>query len=190
MPDTQEKEPTEAEVAEAERAQRARDQNLEGENAVPETRPQAMTVGQGPTRGRLAQQILDRGDPDGLVDPPDKEPMGQEAYDRAASDSQQTKASKNSQKEGLMVGSVGVATKGPYEGEWFAVTRIASEGSPADLIRRLGGRPEQVLNQPEEVDVTFMGGEMDGVRLTLNVEEHGLEKMNEDQRGSRGGRRH
>jgi hypothetical protein len=149
-----------------------------------------MTVQETPVRGRLATQVAERGDPDNLVTAADNEPMDQAAYDRADSDSQKKKAEKESQREGLMVGNVGVATKGPYEGEQFAVLRVAEEGSPADLVRRSAGRPEQLYNQPSELDVSFMGGEFDGTRLTLNVEEHGLEKLNEDQRGTRGGRRH
>jgi len=164
-------------------------QNLSGDNAVPEQRPQAMTVREESPRSALAQRILDGGDPDNLIGA-DAEPHDQAAYDRASSKAQIKKAGEASITEGLMVGNVAVASKGVYEGEHFAITRIVEEGSPADLVRRMAGRPEQLYNQPTEVEARLIGGDLDGALLVLNVEDNGLVKQNEAARGSRAGRRH
>lgn len=179
---------TEAVTTEEEREQAKDAQNLEGENAVPETRPQAMTVADPSTVGdsELTERLKEAGDPSVGVD----EPMPQEAYDRAASEAQMKKAAKNSKSEGLMMGNTAIATKGPHEGRVFAVTRVVTEGSVADAVRRLGGSPEQVLNHPKEVEVRAIGDERDGELLVLDVEENGLEKQNEAWRGTRAGRRH
>lgn len=165
-------------------------QNLTAANAVPEQRPQAMTTIGNPPRSKLAQRVLDAGDPDGIIGGLDSEPHDQAAYDRAASKAQAQKAADSSTVEGLMVGNRAIASKGPYEGEHFAITRIVEEGSPADLVRRMAGRPEQLYNQPKQVEARLIGGDLDGVLLILDVEANGLEKQNEEVGGSKAGRRH
>lgn len=183
---TEETQDHEAVSTEEERKAAADSQNLGGnENAVPEQRPQSMTVADPSTdKSDLTRKLEDS---DYI---PDDGPMPQSAYNKAASKAQAKKAADNSKSEGPMVGNVVISTKGPHEGRVFAVTRIVSEGSVADAIRRLSGDPTQVLNSPKELELTAIGDERDGERLILDVEENGLEKQNEGWRGSRAGRRH
>lgn len=160
-------------------------QNLRDENAVPEQRPQAFLQNEATKESDLTKRLREA---DAL--PEATEPHDKAAYDRASSKSQMKQAEENSKAEGIMAG-VGVrATEGPHEGRIFAVTRVVEHGSVADMMRTTLGAPEQLYNNPKEVEVTAIGDERDGERLILNVEEHGLEKMNEEWRGTRAGRRH
>lgn len=92
--------------------------------------------------------------------------------------------------EGLMVGNVAKATKGQYKGGFFAITRIVSHGSVADLVKKSSGNPEQLYNSPSEVEGSFIGGSYDSQTIVLSVEDNGLVKVSEDWRGTREGRRH
>lgn len=181
--------PSKEEQDQAFRDEQKRQAELQGqtaENAVPEQRPQASQQFDGPPHSELTEKLKEAGDPNIPVD----EPMGQEAYDRADSDAQKRKAAKDSKSEGLMVGNRCRATKGAHEGRIFAVTRIVSHGSVADLIRQTSGSPEQLYNSPKELELRAIGDERDGETVILDVEEAGLEKLNEDWAGSRAGRRH
>lgn len=179
---TTQDQPTEP-TPEEERAAQATAQNRP-EGAVPETRPTAAThIDESDKTSALTQKLQDE-------DYLKSEPATQADYDRAASDSQAKKAEKGSKFEGLMVGNMAVSTQGPHEGRHFAVTRIVSDGSVADTIRRFAGSPDQLYNQPSEVEVRAIGDERDGEVLVLDPEEHGLVKQNEGYRGTRAGRRH
>lgn len=168
---------------EEQRAAEATAQNRP-EGAVPETRPTVAThIDESDKVSDLTRKLKDE-------DYLKTEPATQADYDRAASDSQAKKAEKSSKSEGLMVGNVAVSTKGPHEGRHFAVTRIVSDGSVADTIRRFAGSPDQLYNQPSEVELRAIGDERDGELLVLDPEEHGLVKQNEGYRGTRAGRRH
>jgi hypothetical protein len=83
------KEERETREWEEERARLAASQNLP-EGAVPEQRPQA-TIQPAPVEGEVHKRLVEEGSP--LVN---TEPMGKEAYDRAASDQQARKAAKDS----------------------------------------------------------------------------------------------
>jgi hypothetical protein len=180
MTDTKSKKDFEDEQAEARSAQ-----NLSNENAVPEQRPQAFLQNEGPQKSELTQKL----EKEGAI-PKDDEPMDKSAYDRADSDAQKKKAGDDAKSEGIMMG-VGVkATKGPHEDRIFAVTRVVQHGNVADMVRVATGNPEQLYNTPKEVEVRAIGDERDGETLVLDVEEHGLEKLNEGWRGTRAGRRH
>jgi hypothetical protein len=174
-------EPTPEEQREADRIA----QNLP-EGSVPEQRPTAMTTNDPNDVSDLTKRLRDAGQAPEL----DNEPMPQSAYDKAASDSQMKKAAKESVKEGAHPGSVVVATKGPHEGRVFAVTEIVSYQDVASLVRNLAGDPGQLYNSPKELALTAIGDERDSERLILNVEDNGLEKQNEGNRGTRFGRRH
>jgi hypothetical protein len=168
-----------------ERAAARSAQNITNPDHVPEQRPQAMFRNEGAKESELTQRLRKAN-----ALPEEQEPHDKAAYDRASSEAQMKKAAENSKSEGILAG-VGVrSTKGPHEGRIFAVTRIVEHGSVADMMRTTLGTPEQLYNSPKEVEVTAIGDERDGERLVLNVEEHGLEKMNEEWRGSRFGRRH
>lgn len=171
---------------EEERAQRAADQNLP-EGAVPEQRPQASQQTDPSDKvSELSKRLAEAGE----APEANNEPMPQEAYDKASSDSQMKKAAKESKSEGIMVGNMVESTKGPHEGRIFAVTRLVSFKTAADLVEKLAGSPEQLYSVATEVEATAIGDERDGERLILNVEDAGLEKKNESFRGSRAGRRH
>lgn len=184
MSDATENKKSEEETFQEEQAAAARAQNLP-EGHVPEQRPQASTTNEGAGDSDLTKQLRKHG-----ALPEEQEPMGKEAYDRASSKAQMKKAADDSKVEGPMVGSRVRATKGPHEGRIFAVTRIVSDSNVADIVRRFSGSPEQLYNQPKEIEVTAIGDERDGERLILDVEENGLEKLNESFAGTRAGRRH
>lgn len=170
-----------------EQAAAAAAQNQTADNAVPEQRPIAsISVDAGEKESPLTKKLRDSGDPNVPVE----EPHTQEDHDRAASDAQMKKAAKDSKSEGLMVGSRALATTGPHEGRVFAITRIVEHGSVADAVRSFSGDPTQVLNSPKTVEGTAIGDERDGERCILNVEDNGLEKLNEAWAGTRAGRRH
>lgn len=156
------------------------------EGSVPEQRPQAsQQIADSDKVSDLTQRLRDAG-----ADPQVQEPMDQEAYDRADSEEQKKAAIKDSKSEAIMMGNTVVATDGPYEGETMAVTRVVSYQDMSGLLNNLAGRPEQLYSHPQEVEVTLIGGDRDGERLTLDVLENGLEKQNEAARGTRAGRRH
>lgn len=159
-------------------------QNLTGENAVAEQRPQSFLVN-ADVESDLSKRLREEG---ALAD--DASPMPASAFERAGSESQMKKAAKDSRSEGLMVGNGARATKGPHEGRVFAITRITEFGSQADQMNTATGSPAQLYNQPAEVEATAIGDERDGERLILNVEDNGLEKFNEGLRGTRAGRLH
>lgn len=92
--------------------------------------------------------------------------------------------------EGLMVGNVAAITKGEHKGGYFAITRIVTHGSVADLVRNAAGNPQQLYNSPKEVEGSFIGGPNDAVTCVLDVAENGLVKAPESWRGTRDGRRH
>lgn len=160
-------------------------QNLTADNAVPERRPQAsQQIDRTDGESDLTRRLREAGDPNVPVD----EPMGKEAYDRAQAAAESGEVV--GETEGLMVGNVARATKGPHEGRVFAITRVLKDGSVGDMIRRVGGDPTQLLNSPAEVEATALGDERDGERLILDVEANGLVKENEGFRGTRAGRLH
>lgn len=176
--------PTAAEEFRAEQKAAAADQNQSADNAVPEQRPQ-VTIGNTdqPQVSPLTEHLRNEG-----ALGADDEPMPQEAYDRAASAEQRRKAAKESVSEGIHTGNTVVATKGPHEGRIFAVTGIAEYRDSADRSLVASGDPRQLYVQPLEVRVTAVGDDRDGERLTLNVDDNGLEKLNEAE-ARRGGHR-
>lgn len=153
----------------------AAEQGLTAENAVPEQRPQASQMPNPSPPDELTQRLMDSGD----ANIPVEEPMDQAAYDKAGSDSQAKKSAKESVSEGIMVGNVVRATKGPHEGRIIAVTRILSYADPADLLRSAVGSPEQLYNTPREIEGRAIRDSRDGEVLILDVEEAGLEKYRE-----------
>jgi len=165
--------------------QLAREQNVQGDNAVPETRPQAFLVNDPGPKSELTKRLEEAG-----LAVTGAEPATEEDYKRAASEGQMAKAAESSVVEGAHPGSMVRATKGPHEGRVFAVTRIIQEADDADLIRRATGDPAALYNQPKELELRAVGDERDGEQLVLDVVENGLVKLNEAYRGSRAGRLH
>jgi hypothetical protein len=170
---------------EAHRAALAAAQNLPP-GAVPEQRPQASQINESGTESALTKRLREAGHPS----VPSDEPMPQESYDKAASQAQMDEAAANSKSEQIMVGNVAEATKGPQEGRVFAITRLLSFASAADLVEKLAGSPEQLYSEPVEVEGRAIGDERDGELVILNVQKDGLVKQNEAIRGTRAGRRH
>lgn len=149
----------------AEQRNLALSQNQVGPNAVPEQRPIA------------SQQRLDlhqsksylRRRAEGTL-PVQEEPMGKDAYDRAASASQANKAAKDSRVPRYIVGQRVLVVNGPCAGSKghiqavrfknLAAAAVANSGDPSEsrfaevesytvLLR--GGRPEILTLQPEDV---------------------------------------
>lgn len=156
-------------------------QNVKDEG-VAEQRPQAFLRNED-TRSDLTKRLEDADHPS--VAPTD--PMPESAFKSAASNAENAEEGKS---EGIMMGNGVKSTKGPHEGRYFAVTRIVSYASVGDLIRNLSGDPEQLYGKANEVEGRAVGDERDGELVLLNVEEDGLEKLNEGWRGTRAGRRH
>lgn len=165
-----------------EQKQQAAAQNLHADNAVPEQRPQASQVNDD-TDSPLTRRLKEAKHPSISID----EPMGQEAYDRAKSAAEDAEPG---MPEGVHPGSRIEVTGGVFEGEIAAVLRIVSYASVADLVRNAAGRPEQLYNQPQEIEVSLTGGDRDGEKVILNADDDEWVKLNESFAGSRAGRRH
>jgi hypothetical protein len=165
-----------------EQKRQAAAQNLTQENAVPEQRPQASQVNDDPD-SPLTKRLKEAKHPSISID----EPMGQEAYDRAQAGAE---SGEEGMREGVHPGSRIEVTGGVFEGEIAAVLRVVEHGSVADLVRNAAGRPEQLYNQPQEIEVSLTGGDRDGEKVILNADDDQWVKLNESFAGSRAGRRH
>lgn len=150
---------------------KAAEQNLSGDDAVPEERPIAP---QEPNPANEVSDLTKHLQEEGVIN---TEPMGKEAYDRADSDSQRSKAEGDEVYEALKVADVVRVTKGPHEGRIAAVTRVVSWRDTEDLAIKTSGRPEANFVQPKELECHARGDMRDGEILILDVDEAGLEKV-------------
>jgi hypothetical protein len=151
-------------------------QNVSGEGAVPEQRPQASQQFDGPPHSELTQKLIDAGDPNV---PNQDGPMDKAAYDRAASDSQAKKAAKASVAEGIHVGNVirVVDEDSPHNGRVFAVTRVTEDPNRDATVLRASGSPEQLYITPNEVEARAIRDERDGELILLRLDEVNVEKV-------------
>jgi hypothetical protein len=141
-------------------------QGLTGENAVPEQRPIAS---QRIDDSHQSATYLALRDNDEL---PSQEPMGREAYEKAASDSQASSAAKDSVADRLWTGQRVKVLKEPYKdlGVMGVILNVtftdaaeeakANSGNPAlsrfakvdeYIVRTRGGRSEVLYLKPDEV---------------------------------------
>jgi hypothetical protein len=119
-----------------EQAALAATQNKTAEGAVPEQRPQAASS---PDPNAQHSSLRKRLEEEGAL--PDNEPMGKEAYDRAASEDQMKAAAKASRTPRLLNGTrVVVGGDGPHRGRPGVIvdTRFASDEEAA---RARSGEP-------------------------------------------------
>lgn len=150
---------------------KAAEQNLSGDDAVPETRPIAS---QEPNPANEVSDLTKKLQDAGEIN---TEPMGKDAFDRADSDEQRDSASEDEVHEALKVADVVRVTKGPHEGRICAVTRVVSWRDTEDLAIKTSGRPEANFVQPQELECHARGDMRDGEILILDVDEAGLEKV-------------
>lgn len=150
------------EVFREEQAAKARRQNLRGDNAVPEQRPQAFAERPGKPSA-LTQRLRE----EGAIS--DEKPMGKEAYDRA----QNNAGTKQHpvRKRAAHIGTVVEVLSGPHAGRWGAVLRVVSYESLSDRLRKNAGTEDSDYIPPKEVEVAFRGDERDGERLILDLTE-------------------
>jgi hypothetical protein len=148
-----------------------------GEGAVPEQRPQALTVSDDSPHSELTQKLIDANDPNV---PDQNGPMDKAAYERAASKEQAKKAAKDSRPEGIHVGAL-LTVVGPDDSPWvgqhFSVNRVVSDRSPEDSLLRATGSPEQLYIVPQEVEATCVRGDRDGERIILNLDDVEVRKV-------------
>lgn len=161
----QDQEPTEEEKFRQQQQSQAEAQNLYGDNAVPEQRPQA-TQQVDTSASPLTQRLIEEGE---IEDPAKAEPMGKEAYDRAASDAQRKKAEKAERQPAVHAASVIKILDGPHRGRTCSILRIIGYESREDRLRRLRGDAESNFAAPDEVEVSFRGDDRDGERAVLEL---------------------
>lgn len=148
---------------------KAAEQNMTQPNAVPEQRPQAFLEPPAP-HSDLTQRLIDEGEIS-------NEPMGPEAYEKAASDSQMQTAADESRTPQLHPGLTVKVTEGPHRDRIVAITRVVSYKDDGDLARVTAGGPEARFVQPQEVEGRAIGDDRDGEMLILDVVEAGLEVL-------------
>lgn len=143
--------PTATEEKEAERAALADLQNT----VVPEQRPQATLVPPESNEGDLYRKMKEAGDPR-----VDTEPMGQEAYDRAASSEQAKKAAKASRVEAMIPGSRAVVVDpgAVDDGRMVAVNRVSEWASPEDERLHAAGTSESRFAEVAEYECRTRDG--------------------------------
>jgi len=127
----------------------AKDQNLQSPNAVPEQRPIASQQVAEP-ESETVQRLREEGELQ-------EEPMGQEAYEKADSDSQAKKAAKESRSVPLAEGQRVKIVDGPYEGNFGAITGV-QYASVEDERLHAAGTDESRFAEVAEYQVRTRGG--------------------------------
>lgn len=144
----------------------AESQNLSGENAVPEQRPQAFQQVES-TQSPLTTRLIE----EGAIPDPDAPPMDQAAYDAANDDARKSETAQQGTKPAAHVGTVINVLSGPHRDRRGAVLRIISYASLEDRLARLRGDETSDYAQPKEVEVSFRGDSRDGERAVLDLTE-------------------
>ena len=146
-----------------EQKREAEAQNLTGENAVPEQRPQAFNTppdSESELRKRLVKE--------GVID--DK-PMPQSAYERAQKNvvKPEDKDPEDVRTEAAHVGTVVEVLSGPHRGRFGSVLRVVSYPTVGDHLKKAAGYADSDYIKPAEVEVRFRGDSRDGEMTVLDL---------------------
>lgn len=153
MPENKEEAKAEKQVDAEFRAEQkalAAAQGLTADNAVPEQRPTASQETLDYHQSETFLKLREAGELQA-------EPMGKEAYDRAASSAQAKAAAKEERTPTIRPGARVKITDGPYEGNYGAVLEV-NYATTEDERTQAAGTPESRFAEVESLLVRTRGG--------------------------------